>query len=48
MRLHNLCMDLNLPLPDIVEEDDHDDHAFEGPNNENGRQIRQSLIDLFV
>ena len=51
-KLHNLCMELNLPL-DVDEgenannnNDDDDDEAFNGPNNRTAVEIRQSLVDM--
>ncbi|XP_052268053.1 putative nuclease HARBI1 isoform X1 [Dreissena polymorpha] len=47
MRLHNLCKEMNVPAPLVLEDDDHDEQLFDGPLNGNGVQTRQSVVNLF-
>ncbi|KAH3740319.1 hypothetical protein DPMN_047023 [Dreissena polymorpha] len=50
MRLHNLCVDLQVPLPEepIEEADDVDHAAPQVQNDRHASAYRQQIIHLFM
>ena len=50
MRLHNLCVDLQVPLPEepIEEADDVDHTAPQVQNDRHASAYRQQIIHLFM
>ena len=49
MKLHNKCIDMGIPIPDITEADrgDFDNVTINEQNNNSATQIRQTLINNF-